>query len=102
MAIRRMGISCRIPKATDAHTEYVMMIAFPLQKWLHERASVSHTYTACLVIVKYIVVASIVIINGGCCLLTSLSRTSRPVSCPRAATDKLFDSANLYSYRLIL
>ena len=30
-------------------SEYLMLIAFPLQQWLHERASVSHyTYIACL------------------------------------------------------
>ena len=28
-----------IPKATDTHSEYVILIAFPLQQWLRERAS---------------------------------------------------------------
>jgi hypothetical protein len=37
---RRMRIACRIPKATDTHSEYVILIAFPLQRWLQERASV--------------------------------------------------------------
>jgi hypothetical protein len=32
--------ACLIPKATDTHTEYVILPAFPNQKWLHERASV--------------------------------------------------------------
>jgi hypothetical protein len=33
------------------HSEYVVLIAFPLQQWLHECASLlRHTYTACLVI----------------------------------------------------
>jgi hypothetical protein len=35
----RMRIACWIPKATNAHSEYVILIAFPLQQWLHERAS---------------------------------------------------------------
>jgi hypothetical protein len=26
--------------ATDTHSEYVTLIAFPLQQWLHERVSV--------------------------------------------------------------
>jgi len=34
-----MRIACRIPKATDTHSEYLLLIAFPLQKWLQERAS---------------------------------------------------------------
>jgi hypothetical protein len=36
MAIWR--IACRVPKATNAHSEYVILIAFPLQL-LHEHAS---------------------------------------------------------------
>ena len=35
--IRRMRTACWIPKATDTHSEYVMLIAFPLQQWSHER-----------------------------------------------------------------
>jgi hypothetical protein len=31
MTIRRMSIACWIPKATDAHSEYVILIAFSLQ-----------------------------------------------------------------------
>jgi len=33
-------IACWIPKATNTHSEYVILIAVPLQQWLHERASV--------------------------------------------------------------
>jgi hypothetical protein len=40
MAIRRMRIACWIPKATNTHSECVILLAFPLQKWLHERFSV--------------------------------------------------------------
>jgi hypothetical protein len=40
MTMWHMGIACWIPKATDTHAEYVMLIAFPLQQWLLERASV--------------------------------------------------------------
>ena len=50
MAIRRMRIACWITKATNTHSEYVILIAFPLQQWLHERASMSrYTYIGCLV-----------------------------------------------------
>jgi hypothetical protein len=34
---------------TNTHSEYVILIAFPLQKWLLERASASsYKYVACL------------------------------------------------------
>ena len=34
----RMRISCWLPKATNTHSEYVILNVFPLQQWLHERA----------------------------------------------------------------
>jgi hypothetical protein len=47
--IRRMRIACWIPKATDTHSEYVL-ITFPLQRWLYERASMlRYAYIACVV-----------------------------------------------------
>ena len=39
MTIWCMHVACWIPKATNTHSEYVMLIAFPLQQWLHEHAS---------------------------------------------------------------
>jgi len=41
MTTRRMRISCWIPMATNAHSEYVILIAFPRQQWSQERASMS-------------------------------------------------------------
>ena len=54
MKIWRKRIACWIPKATHTHihthSEYVILIAFPLQQWLNERASMlRYTYIACLV-----------------------------------------------------
>jgi hypothetical protein len=46
ITIWRMRIACWIPKATNKHSEYVITIAFPPQKSLHERASVLR-YTGC-------------------------------------------------------
>jgi hypothetical protein len=44
--------ACWVIKATNTHSEYVIHIACPLQKWLHERASMlRYTYIACLVII---------------------------------------------------
>ena len=49
MTIWRMRIVCWIPKATNTHSEYEI-IAFPLQQWLHERASMLRcTYVAGLI-----------------------------------------------------
>ena len=49
MTIWRMRVACQIPKDTT-HSEYVIIIAFPVQQWLHEQAPMlRYTYTACLV-----------------------------------------------------
>jgi hypothetical protein len=38
------------------HSEYVILTAFPLQEWLHERVSILRCrYIACLVICIYVV-----------------------------------------------
>jgi len=50
-----MRISCLIIKAENTHSEYVTLIAFPLQQWLHESASVvRYTYIACLALVQIV------------------------------------------------
>jgi len=46
--IRRMPFACWITKATDTHSEYILLIAFPRQNWVRERASVSRLYVHCL------------------------------------------------------
>jgi hypothetical protein len=40
MTIWRMRVACRIPKTTNTHREYVILIAFPQQQWSYERTSV--------------------------------------------------------------
>jgi hypothetical protein len=50
MTIWRMRIACWIPKATNTHSVCVMLVAFALQQWLHERALVLRcTYIGCVV-----------------------------------------------------
>ena len=50
LTIRRMRIVCWVPKATNTHSKYVILIDFPVQQWLHERASMlRYKYTVCLV-----------------------------------------------------
>jgi hypothetical protein len=47
MTMWRMRIACWIPKATNTHLEYIILIPFPLQQWLQEYDSMlRYTYTA--------------------------------------------------------
>jgi hypothetical protein len=39
----RMRMMCWIPKSTNIHSRYMIIIVFPLQQWLHERASLLRT-----------------------------------------------------------
>jgi len=49
MTIWRMRIACCVPKATNPYSECIIFIAFPLQQWLHKRASMlRYTYNVCL------------------------------------------------------
>jgi len=50
MTIWRMRIASWIHRATNTHSEYVILFSFPLQQWLQERALIlRYTYIACLV-----------------------------------------------------
>jgi len=50
MANRRVRVSCWMTKDTATHSQYVIIIAFPLQQWWHERARMlRYTHIACLV-----------------------------------------------------
>jgi len=46
----RMRIAYCIPKATDIHSVCVILIAFPMQQWLHGHTTMlCYTYISCLV-----------------------------------------------------
>jgi hypothetical protein len=50
MTIWRIRISCWIPKSTDTHSEYAILIAFALQQCWHERDStLPYKYIACFI-----------------------------------------------------
>jgi hypothetical protein len=52
LTLWNMRIACWIPKATNTHTGCIILIAFSLQQWLHERALVTrYTYIACVVLI---------------------------------------------------
>jgi hypothetical protein len=66
MTVWRMRIACWIPKATNTHSGYVLLIAFPLQQWLHERPSM----------LRYPYVASLVCVCVCVCVLQYVSELS--------------------------
>jgi len=48
ITIWRMRIACWITKVTNAHSEYVILIAVALHQWFHERASVLLLCVRCM------------------------------------------------------
>ena len=42
--VQRMHYAYWLTKATDIHSEYVILIAVPLQQWLHERTTFLRLY----------------------------------------------------------
>jgi hypothetical protein len=53
--MRRMRFACCVTKATDTHSDYVTLIAFARQQWLHQHASMlAYTYVACLVLFSFL------------------------------------------------
>ena len=58
MTIWRMDTACWIPNVTNTHSEYVILIAFPLQQWLHESFSTLR-YTYIVGLVKGLGIASV-------------------------------------------
>ena len=54
--MRRMRMARWITKATNTHTEYVILPPFPQQQWLHGRASMlRNTYSAPLVVSYFLI-----------------------------------------------
>ena len=68
MTIWRMGIACWITKATDTHSEYVILIAFPLQKGC---THVLHFYAIehCLSYISWDALLDLLILHNGACML---------------------------------
>jgi hypothetical protein len=46
--VRLMCFACRVNQATNTHSEYVILFAFPRLQWLYERASMLRLYVSCL------------------------------------------------------
>jgi hypothetical protein len=104
--IWRMRIACCITKATDTHSEYAILIAFPLQQWLHERASMlGYKYIACLVLQNtcqdspwHIFCSDFITFRWAICMRY---RTGMHKSCaPRRPGEWVFDSDAKYLWVL--
>jgi hypothetical protein len=50
----RMRIAYWIPKATNTHSEYLILVPFPQQQWLHERTSVTLSVLSVFVLIPAI------------------------------------------------
>ena len=67
MTIRRMRFACWIPRATNTHSEYVILIGFLLQQWSHEHASMlGYTYIACLILFLGTTTKMFILLMLGC------------------------------------
>ena len=64
MTVRRMRIPCWITKATNTHSEYVILIAFPWQQWLQERASVLRVYVCTLPVFLFYKYSSLQVVKN--------------------------------------
>ena len=52
MTVWCMCIECWVSKATKTHSEYVIIVAFPLEKWLRESAlMLRYKHIGCLVVI---------------------------------------------------
>jgi len=53
VTIWRMRIACWVTKATNTHSEYEILIASPLQRWLRQDTSLLRLYVHCLSCYRY-------------------------------------------------
>jgi hypothetical protein len=59
MTVWRTRIACWITKASDTHSEYVTLAAFPQQQWLHGRALfLRYAYIACFLLSELCFISS--------------------------------------------
>jgi hypothetical protein len=81
MTIWLMCIARSIPTATNTHSEYVILIAFPLQQWLHNRTTLlRYTYIAHIVrfynMKRELMRTSQCLFSGSSCLTGSVMKGS--------------------------
>ena len=62
--IRRVRIAYKIRKIANTHSKYLLLITFPLQRSLHERASCSRCAYIVVFLLNYITVCVRAVILG--------------------------------------
>jgi hypothetical protein len=80
MTICHMPIACYIPKPASTHSEYAIRIAFPLQQWLHERASNYVIRTVQPVLLLYSTVQPVLLLYSTVQPVLLLYSTVQPVT----------------------
>jgi len=65
MTILHMCIACWIPKAANTHSQYVILIATPLQQWLQEHASMLIRHSLFCICLALLIAALLVIVIRG-------------------------------------
>jgi len=88
---------CMLDTKGNKYSEYLIRIAFPLQQWLHERASwLNYTYISVISLTSVVLSASIIrLLSNKICLVRIASRPnpqlgrrgyrlfgSSPLTCP--------------------
>ena len=52
--VRGMSFACWIAKAIHTHSQRVILPAFTLLKWFHERTSMLHLHISCLFFYRFV------------------------------------------------
>jgi hypothetical protein len=87
-----MRFTCRIIKATDTHSEYVIRITFPRQQWLSQRASMR---TFPVLFKSYVVGRKV---RKAACRGTHDSSNTMMISVANASVRVMLDSLALSNY----
>jgi hypothetical protein len=101
--IWRMRIACRIPKATNTHSQYVIFTAFPPQKWLPEGISMlRYTHSACTLSVAQVTVFTVglaLFVMKGCEVQGELNFFKIPVASRRCRFSHLSSGSTHRMFR---
>jgi hypothetical protein len=63
MTILRVHIAWWTPKATNTLSEYVIIIAFPLQQWLKARITLNVHCLSCCILPKFLIVTMFAVVK---------------------------------------
>jgi len=94
-------IACWIPKATNTHSDYEILIAFSRQQWLHKRAwMLRYTYVHCLSCVLLISTMLLVHPNSLCIFCLAIwvneGHSNLVVVCPQCFLSKCIFVINYF------